>query len=313
VEKLSTALHLIELMNKMLRSYDALVSRVMAQTMTPTSVQEIEEYIKLFLSCFLHMENACDAYTTSNSTQEEGVEQNQPRNKGETSGARTPKTKKKNQKEKERKNISTANHLSMLNIPSTIGQFGTIRDFWDGNDEKLVQKLKPRCKSMRKEGSQRWKPVVLNHVTQSQTLGIITGYAKHNVTEEGCSKFVYNSKNKIEQEVANGRPLLITKIKDQPRLLFCLFKMEAGMVGRIEINPRSDFKIVVGGVVHVVINLIETVHFFAEDLCVDKIITTGMIIPERMRGQEMFQQYWHIFDFDWNVFKNKEMAWPGIW
>jgi hypothetical protein len=60
----------------------------------------------------------------------------------------------RNSKDKEKKYISTGNHLFMLNIPLTYREFGTICDFWDSNDEKLVQKLKPRCKAMRKEGTQ---------------------------------------------------------------------------------------------------------------------------------------------------------------
>jgi hypothetical protein len=63
----------------------------------------------------------------------------------------------------------------------------------------------------------------------------------------------------------------------------------------------------------VAISLNETTHLFAAVLCGEQIITTGMILQARMKGEESRQNYWFVLDFDWNVFEDEELAWPGIW
>jgi hypothetical protein len=311
VDKLAKALHFTDLMTKMLRSYNALVARVMSRYKTPSLILEVEEYVKLFLSCFLHLENACEERWTTDPP----IESNSDSIDGPVTGA--GRKKKPKAKEKERKYTSTGNHLSMLNIPSTINKFGTLRDFWDGNDEKLVQKLKPRCQTMRKLGTQTWKRTVLNHVTRSQSIDIITGYNDHDTKEDGMSKFVYSTSSVIMQNHADGHPLLITKIRGNTGKLFCLYKSDGGMIGQIEMSPIKETSLEVGGAVHVAISMTMTDEQFAEVTCFEQILATGMILPMRTETETETgtsrQKFWHIFDFDWNVYEKDVVVWPGVW
>jgi hypothetical protein len=54
---------------------------------------------------------------------------------------------------------------------------------------------------------------------------------------------------------------------------------------------------------------------FAEVMCFEKILATGMILPMRTETETETsrQKFWHIFDFDWNVYEEDIVAWPGVW
>ena len=39
----------------------------------------------------------------------------------------------------------------------------------------------------------------------------------------------------------------------------------------------------------------------------------GMVLPLRREAEKSRKDYWHILDFDWNVFEDYRMTWPGIW
>jgi hypothetical protein len=330
-EKGTKAQYFINLMNKMLQSYSALVARVMSRHKTSLLVQEVDEYIKLFLSSYLHLESAVeDEWNTdppTATTESPPVERNSRETHCERESLNTSKQtntemgasslggtkrKRKSKNEKDRKYISTGNHLSMLNIPSTIEEFGTIRDFWDGNDEKLVQKLKPRCKSMRKEGLQTWKRTVLDHVTQSQSLDIITGYNDHEKSDDGLSKFVYKEKASIIANHAIGLPLMVARIRQHNEQVFCLYKKDIGKVGRMELQPMSNTQLDVGGSPYVAVSLLESRSWFPEVTFTEVIQVTGIVLPLRMESDTTCQKYWHIIDFDWNVYQ-EGWTWPGIW
>jgi hypothetical protein len=166
---------------------------------------------------------------------------------------------------------------------------------------------------MRKEGSQTWKRTVLNHVTKAQSLDIITGINNNDTCGAGLSKFVYESKNSIVQEHDNSQPLLIAKVKGMNGKLFCLYKKEEGMVGRMELKPIHDKKIEEGSIIFVAVALTDTEDTFAEIWSAEQIVTTGMVLPLRREAESSRKDYWHILDFDWNVFEDYRMTWPGIW
>ncbi len=166
---------------------------------------------------------------------------------------------------------------------------------------------------MRKEGLQTWKRTVLNHVTCSQSLDIITGYNHHKKSDDGLSKFVYKENISIENDHANSLPLLVTLISQERGKLFCLYKKEGGKIGRTELRPLSETKTTVGGSVHVAASLIETRSLLDEVSCCDEIMVTGIVLPLRREQESSRQKSWHILDFDWNVYKENTLAWPGIW
>jgi hypothetical protein len=166
---------------------------------------------------------------------------------------------------------------------------------------------------MRKEGLQTWKRTVLNHVTRSQSLDVITGYNDHERADDGLSKFVYKEKVSIDTHHANGIPLLVVRIRQERGKLFCLYNKDSGNIGRTEIQPSEEMKITVGGAVHVAISLIETRNEFEQVLCCDEIMVTGIVLPLRREVETSRQNYWHILDFDWNVYEENALAWPGIW
>ena len=51
--------------------------------------------------------------------------------------------------------FSKANFTSMLNVADDTFGHGSLRNFWDGSDEKLIQRVKPRTKNVPKVGN--WK------------------------------------------------------------------------------------------------------------------------------------------------------------
>ena len=53
-----------------------------------------------------------------------------------------------------------------------IGEFGSPRNFWDGLDEKAIQRVKLMLSNLNL-GSDTWLATILNHVTREQTLNIM--------------------------------------------------------------------------------------------------------------------------------------------
>ena len=60
----------------------------------------------------------------------------------------------------------------MLNLPAMIGELGSPRSFWDGLDEKAIQRVKSMLSNLNL-ASDTWLATILNHVTREQTLNII--------------------------------------------------------------------------------------------------------------------------------------------
>ena len=96
----------------MIQCLFCMLSRLMADVDSP--IDEITDYIKLFLSCCHKYHSAL--YDTSNS-----------------------------------KNPfwNSPNFLSLLNLPSQIEQFGSMRLYWEGVNERYIQFIKPHLKNMR--------------------------------------------------------------------------------------------------------------------------------------------------------------------
>ena len=96
----------------MMQSFSCLVSRLM--TTENVALSDIEDYIKLFLSC-------CTKYhiTLYGSSSKGNPFWNSP------------------------------NFLSLLNLPKQISQFGTMRLHWEGIHERFIQHIKPHLKNMR--------------------------------------------------------------------------------------------------------------------------------------------------------------------
>jgi hypothetical protein len=60
----------------------------------------------------------------------------------------------------------------MQNLAAMIGEFGSSRNFWDGLDEKAIQRLKSMLSNLNL-ALDTWLATILNHVTREQTLNIV--------------------------------------------------------------------------------------------------------------------------------------------
>jgi hypothetical protein len=89
---------------------------------------------------------------------------------------------------------------------------------------------------------------------------------------------VYRSKPLILEAHASGHLLLITKIKGKTGKVFCLYERDGGIIGRMELQPQANEKIVLGGTVHVAISLIETKNIFPKISCYAQVVGTGMAL-----------------------------------
>ena len=107
--------------------------------------------------------------------------------------------------------------------------------------------------------------------------------------------------------------MLISKIRGDFNKLFCLYKLDGGMIGRLELIPNCDDTIIVGGAIHVGIRLVDTADQLPDFECGKHVSITGMGLPLRGMEEASIRDNWHILDFDWNVYEVEMMEWPSIW
>ena len=119
----------------MIQSLICFVSRLMHDNETDTS--ELMEYLKLFLS-------SCDMF--------EHVVFNM---------------KDKDMKDKDPFWYKKGNFLSLLNLPSQIEYFGSLKNFWEGSRERSIQQIKPYLIKMRLTSSFYKKKLQRMYTTQT--------------------------------------------------------------------------------------------------------------------------------------------------
>ena len=105
----------LESFEQMIHSLNAMMCRLMASS---SSVHDIQDHIKIFLSCCVHFH---------------------------TSFYHDPSDK----------NVfwKCSNFMSLLNLPKQIQQFGSLRLHWEGIHERFIQCVKPMLKNMRSSTS----------------------------------------------------------------------------------------------------------------------------------------------------------------
>lgn len=96
----------------MIQTCLAFISRVM--TNAYVSVEEIDDYIKTFLSAVHNFERLTYVENSNRSY------------------------------------VWYANFLSLLNLPDQIKEFGSVRNYWEGTRERYIQLVKPFMKNNRK-------------------------------------------------------------------------------------------------------------------------------------------------------------------
>jgi hypothetical protein len=128
--------------------------------------------------------------------------------------------------------ILTGNFLSMLNLAAMIGEFGSPRSFWDGLDEKAIQRVKSMLSNLNL-ASDTWLATILNHVTREQTLNIIAAnmnesphQAKQNFHSIIGNIRVFASKDIVKETYDSGMVISAVVLKDGDGEMLVVYKAD---------------------------------------------------------------------------------------
>jgi hypothetical protein len=113
----------------------AIVSRVLSLTVDEESIVETEHFVKAFISDLTNVEE---------------------------------------ERKRKPSYLSTGNVLCLLNLPSILREYGSLRSFWDLNDEKAIQKVKRKLHFINMT-SNAWRSTLLESVTREQGLVMLQG------------------------------------------------------------------------------------------------------------------------------------------
>jgi hypothetical protein len=281
--KREKAIRFCGLIEDLTLSYSAVASRIMQKEALPEITTEVKEYVKLFLSSYSLLEIAL---RDGNLTQEQ-EEDSSPRTKFD------PKWN------------TAGNFPSMLNLSTTIAEFGSIRLFWDASDERLVQWLKPHCRTAALEGTQTWKRTALQHITDGQTLDIVMKKGDMSTLASTHVK-LYKSREEMESYIAaKDKPLLIYEMVDEPGYFSCFYRKEGGTIGSFDIKTQAHRTKYVGNVQHVGIEFYASTDTYYEATLTDILKVAILCIPEI--GSEV-TDYWFLSTLEWRIYNDGTMV-----
>jgi hypothetical protein len=108
----------------------------------------------------------------------------------------------------------------MLNLAAMIGEFGSPRNFWDGLDEKAIQRVKSMLSNLNL-ASDTWLATILNHVTREQTLNILAAnmYENPHQAQQNFHSIignirVFGSKDIVTKTYNSGLVMSAVVLKD---------------------------------------------------------------------------------------------------
>ena len=152
-----------------------MIARIMSKEVTTASVQEMDDYIRLFLCCTDDFDSVANPSRTEPMWLRKG------------------------------------NFLSMLNFPNVAARFGPIPLYWDGNREKYIQLIKPLMKGVKHQSS-TYLTTKLTQVHENASMAQLIGtldslMLKRKHYQRYTSIHCYPSNGILEDDIANGRPI----------------------------------------------------------------------------------------------------------
>jgi len=181
------------------------IARLM--TKNHVSTQEIDDYIKLFLTSLHYLESVS------------GIREN-----------------------KQFIWYDKANFLSILNLPQQIDQFGKIHNYWEGTCERYIQYVKPFLKSVR--DSESYLKLQLSNLQNSHVLNnIVQGFEDNRkpTYERHKSVIIYQSLELCEQSMQASDILLGIIIPTNDNESICCLCRNNGAIGLYRLLLEDDF------------------------------------------------------------------------
>ena len=181
------------------------IARLM--TKNHVSTQEIDDYIKLFLTSLHYLESVS------------GIREN-----------------------KQYIWYDKANFLSILNLPQQIDQFGKIHNYWEGTCERYIQYVKPFLKSVR--NSESYLKLQLSNLQNSHVLNnIVQGFEDNRkpTYERHKSVIIYQSLELCEQSMQASDILLGIIIPTNDNESICCLCRNNGAIGLYRLLLEDDF------------------------------------------------------------------------
>ena len=108
------------------------------------------------------------------------------------------------------------NFLSLLNLPSQISNFGSLRHYWEGSRERYIQIIKPFMRNMRQTDSflstkmvQIYTKNILNNFLELHDTG-----PNHPKYDRYKSSYMYSSIEEFESHIKDGKVLYLVLIQN---------------------------------------------------------------------------------------------------
>lgn len=300
-DKLNDAIKLCTMLERVTGGYSAFVCRVMVRVATPKTTMELKEYVKLFLSSYTRLEIAL----RSSMVQTSPASDISPGD-GEAPPPLPHSTSRK--RAWDPKWLSTGNFPSLLNLHWTIEEFGPIRLFWDASDERLVQRLKPRCRNMAQEGTQTWKRTALQFITNAQILDMVVGRGIKESNRVDVT--MYETKEKLLDRVkTKSLPMLLYELKGDSSCFKCFYKLSGDQVGCLNVTPNHALFKHVGSVSHVAMDYTDSKETFERAMLSLIVKICVLSIPNQILTEDEEElTYSYLTDMDWLSFSHGKMC-----
>jgi hypothetical protein len=178
-ERVKYALEVTVLVEETVVSLTCFLSRVMQRDVDANLLEEVGEYNKLFLYCLQKLEEKIGVKSCDLAYHKAG------------------------------------NVTSTLNVKENMTYFASPRNFWDGNDEKAVQRVKSRL-THQNMTSDSWMAKALDHVTKEQYLNIIGMRGGTSETAERYSNTrIFRNIQTVESMIDGKVPIAVVTMKEQ--------------------------------------------------------------------------------------------------